>query len=53
MIKPIFDLLEHEPHTHIERLREEEEEEEEEEEAKRFLFLFFGSRLILFICWWF
>ena len=36
MIEPIFNLLDHEPHTHRERLREEEEEEEEEEEVESF-----------------
>ena len=42
-IRPIFDLLDHEPER-------EREEEEEEEEAKIF-FLFFWVVLILFIFW--
>ena len=48
-IRPIFDLLDHEPERERERERE-REEEEEEEEAKIF-FLFFWVVLILFIFW--
>ena len=43
MIRPIFDLLDHEPHRGRESLREEEEEQQQqqEQEAERFFFFFF------------
>ena len=41
-IRPIFDLLDHEPHRGRESLREEEEEQQQQEqEAERFFFFFF------------